>query len=461
MGLSLATEKEYREKLQPLAQQIREMADKANDPQQTWSSDDEKRWTDINAEYDKTKSQAERLSRAEAVQKDLDARANAEPPPGREDYNGKGQSERGRREEQRAAPTVEDHALATQAWFRAQSGLELKKRHVEACKKLSFNPRRSALDLAIGSNYRQIRSQCAGASRQLPAGRQERAQSINLDTAGGYLRPEGFINNLEIALLAYADVREYADVLRTDTGNDLPWPTVNDTSNKGHLIAENTQVQETDLAMGQIVFHAYKFSTDLVLIPAELMEDSAINLAEVLGELFGIRLGRAQADYFTFGTGAGQPTGFITGGTLGWTTASATAIAADELYDLKHSVDPWYRPGATWVFHDQIYKYIKQLKDGQGRYLWQSGFAADAPDTIDGDPIRVNQSMANSIAAGNITVAYGQFSKFKIRDVARVRMRRLVERYADYDQEGFIGFMRCDSNLLDAGTHPIKYLQQA
>lgn len=261
-------------------------------------------------------------------------------------------------------------------------------------------------------------------------------------------------------MLAYANVRDYADVMRTDTGNDLPWPTVNDTTNKGALIAENVQVTEQDLAMGQIVFHGYKFTTNLVLIPAELMEDSAINLAEVIGELFGIRLGRSQADYFTFGSGAGQPTGFLTAATLGVTSASATAIAADELYNLKHSVDPWYRPDACWTFHDQVYLYIKKLKDGQGRYLWQSGMAADAPDQIDGDPIHVNQSMANSVSNNNITVAYGQFKKFKIRDVARVRMRRLVERYADFDQEGFVGFMRCDSNLLDAGTHPIKYLQQ-
>jgi hypothetical protein len=38
---------------------------------------------------------------------------------------------------------------------------------------------------------------------------------------------------------------------------------------------------------------------------------------------------------------------------------------------------------------------------------------------------------------------------------------RLVERFADYGQVAFIGFARYDGNLLDAGTHPVKYLQQA
>ena len=31
---------------------------------------------------------------------------------------------------------------------------------------------------------------------------------------------------------------------------------------------------------------------------------------------------------------------------------------------------------------------------------------------------------------------------------------------ADYGQVAYIGFSRYDGNLLDAGTHPVKYLQQ-
>ena len=39
-------------------------------------------------------------------------------------------------------------------------------------------------------------------------------------------------------------------------------------------------------------------------------------------------------------------------------------------------------------------------------------------------------------------------------------VRRLVELYAETDQVGFIGFERVDSNLLDAGTHPLNVLVQ-
>src|SRR5207253_892617 len=110
---------------------------------------------------------------------------------------------------------------------------------------------------------------------------------------------------------------------------------------------------------------------------------SAFNLTEWLGEALGIRLGRMKADKFTTGTGAGEPTGIVTSATSGVTTASSTAIAADEIYDLKHSVDPAYRVEAGFMFHDLILKAIKKLKDGFGRYLFQVSLAGGAPDTLD------------------------------------------------------------------------------
>jgi HK97 family phage major capsid protein len=56
---------------------------------------------------------------------------------------------------------------------------------------------------------------------------------------------------------------------------------------------------------------------------------------------------------------------------------------------------------------------------------------------------------------------FGQLNRYKIRDVANLRLVRMNERYADYDQVGFVAFSRHDGRLLDAGTHPVKYLAMA
>ena len=83
------------------------------------------------------------------------------------------------------------------------------------------------------------------------------------------------------------------------------------------------------------------------------------------------------------------------------------------------------------------------------------------PDRLMGRPVTITQSMDSAVSGTYTTVLCGDFSKFKIRDVAEVRLVKLVERYADLDQVAFIAFHRTDSAVLDAGTHPIKYLLQA
>lgn len=461
MSLSPVTAKKLQEELDPLKGEIRKLADKSTDPAQTWSAEDEQRWVAVNAEYDAKKAQAQRLSRAEDVEKEVRERVNPEPPPGREDFDGR--SRRGRREARAERPTEEDRALAFQGWVRMHNQLGPRKRHVLAFRKCGFNPHAPEWSRSLSTDYHAVRGELAKHNPDILRGmsRQNRAQSVNINTTGGALIPQGFVTNLEIALLAYSNVRQWCDVMRTPSGNDMPWPTVNDTSNKGSLLSENTQVTEEKFGFASIVFHAYKYTTGLVLFPTEFLEDNAVNFAATAGNLLGIRLARINADHFTFGTGAGQPTGYITAATAGVTAAKTTSFTADELYELKHSVDPAYWPNAMWTFHASVFGAIKRLKDGMGRYLWQAGLAADAPDRIDGDPIGLNQSMDSAQTAGKIPVAYGDMSKYKVRDVAEIRMRRLMERYADLDQEGYVGFMRCDGNLLDAGTHPLKYLQLA
>ena len=450
-----ASLKAKREERAGLAIKIRELADRANDGGRDFTAEEKPEWERVNADYDRLTREIDLGQRAEQVERDMAAAPDH--PLGRDDSetrDGRGDPNRLRSD---AGPSEETRALALQGWCRAQSDLDLTERHVEALAACHINPNQRAyrIPLLIGAHdYRQFRR----AARQ---GRESRALSAFVNTLGGYTVPQGFVTDLELALLQWTQLRGVCDVMRTAEGNDLPWPTVNDTGNKGAILVEAQNVALTEQPLfGQVIFHAYKYTSNLVQVPTELLQDSAFNLAAYLAELLGIRIGRIQADHFTTGSGASQPNGLVNAATLGITTAAPAAIAADELYNLKHSVDPAYRPDAGWMFHDQVLLYLKKLKDGIGRYLWQSSLASGDPDTIDGDPITINQSMANAVASANTTVVYGNFQKYKIRDVAEIRLLKLIERYADQDMTGFVAFMRSDANLLDAATHPVKTLQQ-
>jgi len=453
------TPKDLREQMGKLAKDIRDMAATLVGEKKDFTAEENDKWVRLNEDYDETKRKAEIAERAAELEKDLRQPVDKNPP-GREDFDGgkRRKEEEGEgREDQPSSD--EDRALALQAWCRrgvkTKDGQELKldKRHRDACKRVGINPKSISYSARFATgDYRKFRSAWFR--------NESRALSVTQVTGGGATIPEGFVQNLEEALLQFGGIRQVADVLRTNSGNDLPWPTVNDTTNLGSILSENTTVAPLDVPFGQIVFHAYKYTSNLVLVPVELMEDSAFDLAAELGRLLGIRIGRITANHFTTGTGAAQPTGVVTAATQGPQGLSTSAILSDDLYNLKHTVDPAYRtgPGVGFMLHDKVLLVVKKLKDGLGRPLWQASLAGKIPDTIDGDPVYINQSMVNAVASTNKTVLYGDLSKYKIRDVSEFRLRRLIERYADADQVGFIAFSRHDGNLLDAGTHPVAYL---
>ena len=83
------------------------------------------------------------------------------------------------------------------------------------------------------------------------------AQSSSPGSAGGYLIPQGFSNMLEEAKKWFGGIEGTVDRFETGTGNPMPWPTLNDTTNKGRIIGQNVQVIETDLTFNQVIFNAY------------------------------------------------------------------------------------------------------------------------------------------------------------------------------------------------------------
>jgi HK97 family phage major capsid protein len=289
-------------------------------------------------------------------------------------------------------------------------------------------------------------------------------------TGGGYFVPVGFVNDVEQAMKYFGPMLNVAKIMPTATGQPLPYPTSNDTAVVGEQVAEGAQVTTADVTLGNLTLNAFKYSTKMVKVSIELLQDSAFDLETFLKAQFAERLGRILNTKFTVGAGSTEPKGIITAATAGPTAigsagndgGSGTAqnsIGTNDLIELEHSVDPLYRAGSKFMMNDSTLKFIKQLKDKQGRPLWIPGVAANAPDTILNYGYAINNDMA-TIATTNKTVLFGRMDKYLIRQVKDLSVLRLVERFADFGQVAYIGFARYDGNLLDAGTHPVKYLIQ-
>lgn len=291
-----------------------------------------------------------------------------------------------------------------------------------------------------------------------------RALATGSGAAGGYTVEDERLQRIESAMKRFGGMMESSEIIATSTGADMPFPTADDTGNTGAQLDENTQIAQQDVTFGQIVLKSYTFTSKLILVPWQLLQDSAFDIERWLDEKLGERIGRIVNTRATTGTGVGTLRGIVVASTAGKTAASATAVTFLELLDLKHSVDPAYRMGAKWMFNDATLKALKQLVDGASRPIWQPGiassFSGGYPDTIDGDRYVINQDMA-SMTTGQKTILYGDLSKYKLRIVKGVTLVALRERYADYLQTGLFGFYRCDGNLIDAGQHPVKHLVQA
>lgn len=434
------------------------------------TAEERQKWDTVNKDYDRYDEQIKLEERMAKIDKDERERQEAE----ERAKNDKGaresfQGQDGRSESNRGEVTDEDRDLAFAAWARTQAGLDIDERMQEACDRTGIKPNRRMFefDLAPTSYAQRL---CRTSQRVHESRREEELRKIPMESralssitgsSGGATVSQTFVRNLEVAMLRFGGVRNVADIIRTDNGEDLIWPTADDTGNIGVQLGESASAAtEADPTFGQVTWKAYKFSSKMVKVPTELMEDSAFNIAGMLPEWLGERLGRITAQKDTTGPGAAGPRGIVTSSTLGVTAASATSIAADEFLNLIHSVPTAYRgdPSVGFMLNDAIVLHVRKLKDGEGRYLWGSGLEGGVANQIAGYPVTISEEMASTMASGNKTVLFGAFRYFKIREVRGVRMYRLVERYRENDQEGFVAFLRHDANLLDAGKGPVRHL---
>lgn len=290
--------------------------------------------------------------------------------------------------------------------------------------------------------------------------REDRAQSVGTPSAGGYLVPTQFQAELIKSLKAWGPMLDpgVTRMLTTATGAALTFPTMNDTANTGALIAENTQVSLAEVAFGTKTIDAFKYTSGVVLVSDELLQDAVLDVEAIIRDAMAERIGRIANTHLTTGDGSSKPNGIVTAATAVEGSDDVT-VTFDDLIDLEHSVDPAYRadPSCAWMFNDGTLKSLRKIKDLEGNYIWQPANAqSGAPAMILGYKYNINQAMA-SIAASAKPVLFGALNKYIVRNVKEFAIKRLVERYADYGQVGFIGFTRFDGELLDADA--VKVLQ--
>lgn len=279
---------------------------------------------------------------------------------------------------------------------------------------------------------------------------------------GGYTVPTDVASQIIEVLKAYGGVRSVANVISSTMGNDINFPTSDGTSEVGELIGQNTTATAADPSFGVVTLKTYKFSSKIVAVPYELLQDSNADIEAFITRRLGERLARIENQMFTTGNGSTQPNGVVTAAASGkvGTTGQTTTVIFDDLVDLVHSVDPAYRAGnCRFMMNDATLKVVRKLKDGQQRPVFLPGYdglGGAMGDQLLGYGITINQDMAPP-AANAKSILFGDFSRYTIRDVMGMTLFRFEDSaYAKLGQVGFLAWMRTGATLTDGGQ-PIKF----
>ena len=282
------------------------------------------------------------------------------------------------------------------------------------------------------------------------------AMSKGTAANGGYLVPEEWGQTLITSLVSQSPVLGLARSFVTSAGDKLHFPVVtfdaataplNQPNLKAAAIAEAGTYAETEDTVSEVQFSSFKYGT-VARASDELIRDSLFPIDSLIREQAVKTLGYTIGTVVATGTGSSQPQGY-NNASISTTAASSTAIAADELIAVQHSIGVPYRANAQWVMSDSALQAVRKLKDSNNRYLLQWDYAAGQPQTILGKPVTVDPFLP-AVATGAKHTVYGDFNAgFGVRRVAGINIRTLVEQYALTGQIGWRIDVSLDSRLLD------------
>lgn len=260
--------------------------------------------------------------------------------------------------------------------------------------------------------------------------------SEGTNTAGGYLVPTEFEREVIRKLENDVAIRRAGARVFTMNTNRLEVPIESDRG-VGGWVAENTAYTENDPSFGQIALTPYKY-TRLIQATEEMMEDSGVNVADYLVEIFARDFAEAEDKAFLEGTGTNQPTGIFNDANIIENDATSTTwgdktatFEADDIVAHFFSLKAGYRRNSTWIMNSASAEAIRTMKDNNGRYLWditRGGVTEGVAGTLLGRPVIISDNISDDATDGN-QILFGDFSFYLIGQRRGITIQR-SEHYA-------------------------------
>lgn len=247
------------------------------------------------------------------------------------------------------------------------------------------------------------------------------------------------------------------------TQNAIPYTksTLNTTDKALKKLTEGDANTSDKVQFKGVTISAYDYVTPIFPIHIALLEGTNVDVEATIVEAVAECVRRGLQELATrTGTGTNDIKALLTAATKGATAASDTAVTYDDLVSLQASVDNAYGnpERGAFMMNSATLAAILKIVDKNGRPIFITDVQTGVITRILGRRVIINEAMPD-IAASAKPIAFGDFKCYHLRMVQGIRMTVFKEKYADKLEVGFMGHVRADGNLVDAGTHPVKYLE--
>ena len=282
---------------------------------------------------------------------------------------------------------------------------------------------------------------------------------------GGSAVPTSFYDLVTVYERTLDPTFALATVIQSANGAPITLPRLTaDPATSGTITAEAGGINELDATISSVQLNPYKYAVTSVW-SAELGQDNAINLEDLIARSIGRELGLDIGAELTVGDGSGNPNGFITAGTNGG-TAQGTALGAanwtffgpPDLIDLFYGLPAPYRPFAAWQVSNGALSKMRKFRDSNQQFIWEPSQVIGQADNYLGRPVYENPAMA-AVASASKSVAVGDFSRYFVQDVVPMRVALSSDYKFSTDQIALKVVRRVDGDLIDVPA--IRFLVSA
>jgi HK97 family phage major capsid protein len=240
---------------------------------------------------------------------------------------------------------------------------------------------------------------------------EKKALTVSNDTTGGYLAPPEYVRELLKTVTEISPIRSIARVRNTGQRSvQVPKRTGQFAA---QWVAESgTRSETTGYTVGLEEIPAHEYYA-LVDISEQDLEDTVFDLEAEMQSEFATQFAKAEGTAFVSGDSVGKPEGILTNSSVSSVNSgNGTALTADGLITLVHSIKSEYARSGTFVFNRSTLSAIRKLKDTAGQYVFQAGMmlTGGVTNTILGYPY-VEATDMPDVGSSAKPIVFGDFAR--------------------------------------------------